>query len=204
MDSDSLPPDVLRNGQFDGTRFSGAVHLEQNFTESEFSSCRFENCILAGCQFEDCSFTECVFDHCDLSLVQVTDSGFQEVNFSACKMVGIDWTRARPSTTGLGNAIKLSKCVLSYSSFFGLDLSNLEILDCIAQEVDFGEANLRGANQRGTDLTSSTFLHTNISNADLRGARNYAIDPRSNTVTNAKFSLPEAVSLLRGLDIIVE
>lgn len=37
--------------------------------------------------------------------------------------------------------------------------------------------------------------------ANFIGARNYAIDPTQNTLKKAKFSLPEAMSLLRSLDI---
>ncbi len=40
--------------------------------------------------------------------------------------------------------------------------------------------------------------------ADFRGARNYAIAADLNTLKQAKFSLPEAVALLHGLDIILE
>jgi len=37
--------------------------------------------------------------------------------------------------------------------------------------------------------------------ADLRFARNYQIDPSQNKVHKARFSLPEAMSLLYSMDI---
>jgi uncharacterized protein YjbI with pentapeptide repeats len=57
------------------------------------------------------------------------------------------------------------------------------------------------ANFTGTDLTDSLFLTTDLTEADLSSATNYQIDARQNTIQNARFSLPEAMSLLHGLDI---
>ena len=50
----------------------------------------------------------------------------------------------------------------------------------------------------------SVFYRTNLTEANFRHAYNYAIDFRSNMLKKTKFSLPEATSLLGGLDIILE
>jgi fluoroquinolone resistance protein len=47
----------------------------------------------------------------------------------------------------------------------------------------------------------SRFLHTNLTEANFTDASNYAIDVQQNTVKHAKFALPEAVNLLRCMDI---
>jgi hypothetical protein len=39
--------------------------------------------------------------------------------------------------------------------------------------------------------------------ADFNDARNYAIDVKQNRLKKTKFALPEAVSLLKGLDIVL-
>lgn len=44
----------------------------------------------------------------------------------------------------------------------------------------------------------------NLTKADLRQAKNYSIRPDSNKIKKAKFSLPEAMLLLYGLDIELE
>jgi fluoroquinolone resistance protein len=54
-----------------------------------------------------------------------------------------------------------------------------------------------------TDFSNSRFQHTNLTEADFTGATNYAIAASLNTLKKTKFSLPEAMSLLYSLDIIL-
>jgi uncharacterized protein YjbI with pentapeptide repeats len=69
--------------------------------------------------------------------------------------------------------------------------------------VDFREADLSGASFGATDLSESLFSSTDLSEADLSRARNYSIAPGRNVLTQARFSLPEAMALLYGLDIVL-
>lgn len=50
-------------------------------------------------------------------------------------------------------------------------------------------------------MTNTLFSNTNLTEADLSAARNYHITPGQNVLKRAKFSLPEAMSLLYSLDI---
>ena len=94
--------------------------------------------------------------------------------------------------------------MLNYSVFIGLQLDNLQLEKCIAREVDFSDAGLKKAAFTGTDLQNAIFRNTDLSESNFVGALNYAISPQLNKLKGAKFSLPEAVSLLYGLDIIIE
>jgi uncharacterized protein YjbI with pentapeptide repeats len=71
----------------------------------------------------------------------------------------------------------------------------------MAVNVDFREADLSKADFGGSDLSDSLFLNTTLVEADLSRARNYTIAPNANELRKAKFSLPEAMSLLYNLDI---
>jgi fluoroquinolone resistance protein len=70
-------------------------------------------------------------------------------------------------------------------------------------DVDFREADLRQADFGGTDLSQSLFGNTDLAEADLSRARNYRIDPAHNSLRQARFSLPEAMSLLHSMDIVL-
>ena len=72
------------------------------------------------------------------------------------------------------------------------------------EEADFGHANLSEAYCQETDFQGARFLDTNFTKADLRNALNYAIRPGDNLLKKTHFSLPEATSLLYGLDIILD
>jgi uncharacterized protein YjbI with pentapeptide repeats len=80
----------------------------------------------------------------------------------------------------------------------------MQIRNCVAIEVDFRDADLSKADFTGSDLSNSIFISTNLREADLSQARNYSIDPGKNTLSQTKFSLPEAMSLLYSMDIVLE
>jgi uncharacterized protein YjbI with pentapeptide repeats len=77
------------------------------------------------------------------------------------------------------------------------------MVECVAKGVDFADADLSQADCGHTDFGESRFLHTDLTEADFVGATNYAIAPNLNVLKRTKFSLPEAMSLLYGLEIIL-
>jgi uncharacterized protein YjbI with pentapeptide repeats len=178
-----------------------ALQLDNTQTiSSEFFDCVFKDCSFVEAVLNKCRFINCRFQDCDLSLVQVPESSFTGV-IEASKCVGINWAQADWPITGLGNPICFKKCALSHSTFIGLGLAGIQIADCVGVDVDFREADLSQSDFTGTDLSNSLFNHTNLSEADLSQARNYLIDPANNELKGARFSLPEAMSLLYSMDI---
>jgi uncharacterized protein YjbI with pentapeptide repeats len=168
---------------------------------SEFHECRFDGGTLCESVLRACRFVECVFERCDLSLVRLPGSAFSACHFENSKIIGVNWTEASWPATRLWPPVSFARCVLNHSTFLGLDLTGVRITECTALDVDLREANLTGACFDGTDLTGSQFGRTDLTDADLRSAKGYRIDPRENTLRGAHFSLPEAISLLEGLDI---
>jgi len=79
----------------------------------------------------------------------------------------------------------------------------MKVIECIAHEVDFREVDLSQADFSNTDLVGSLFINTNLTGADFTHTRNYTINASLNTLKGTKFSLPEAMSLLHSLDIVL-
>jgi len=180
------------------------VHLEQaHLVSNEFHDCTFDRCSFVEATFQGCRFVNCVFQHCDLSLVQVPDCSFAATRFESSKVIGVNWTKAHWPATRLWDSIDFFKCAISHSTFIGLNLRRIQIQDCVAMDVDFRESDLSQADFAGTDLSDSLFLATDLTEADLSRACNYWIDPSQNAVKKAEFSLPEAMSLLYSLDIVL-
>jgi len=48
------------------------------------------------------------------------------------------------------------------------------------------------------------FIHTNLEKADFRSAFNYSIDPETNRIRKARFSVPAVTGLLDKYDIEIE
>lgn len=181
---------------------------EERLPAMEVVATEFEDCCLVACHlsrsiFRDCRFLRCAFVQCDLSLMQVPGSLFSQCTFEDCTAVGINWSAARWPQARLGPPLAFQRCVLNHSTFIGLNLSGVRVVDCIAHDADWREANLTVADLSGTDLTASLFNRTNLTNADLHRARNYRLRPADNTLCGARFALPEAMSLLYELDIVL-
>lgn len=177
-----------------------------NFSQRKIDSKEFDNCTFNGCNFEEtafykCKFYECIFINCNLSMIKVEKSTFFDTTFESSKAMGINWTNADWPRIKLSSPINFYKCALHYSSFFGLFIREIAIVECNATEVDFREADCTNANFSYTDFTMSLFSKTNLTKADFSEATNYYIDIFLNVITNAKFSIPEAMNLLRCLDI---
>ena len=51
------------------------------------------------------------------------------------------------------------------------------------------------------DLSGTLFHQADLRKANFRGAKNYSLDVRTNKVEGAKFSFPEAISLLSSFGI---
>lgn len=127
------------------------------------------------------------------------DSYFNEIAFTSSKVTGVDWTKALKI-----KSISFDNCKLDYSNFKLLKLPRLKITKSSVKDADFTETDLTEGNFKGTDFEKSRFFKTNLTKANFTKAKNYLIDARYNTLKKTKFSLPEALSLLNSLDIIIE
>jgi fluoroquinolone resistance protein len=179
--------------------FSKLVLTEEIIESKVFDECEFTDCVLIACRFEKCRLLNCKFEKCDLSNIIPMNSEFREVKFTSCKAIGIDWTRA-----GKLKELSFTECLVNYSNFRLLKLPKTVIRKCEVKDVDFIETDLKDSNLTGSNFENSVFFKTDLSGVNLTRATNYTIDVNNNTLKKTRFSLPEALSLLNNLDIIVE
>jgi len=195
--------EIQPHTHYAGRTFKDVGQEGDQIVSSEFYECTFLHCSFVETLFRACRFNDCTFLHCDLSLVRVPGCLFSSTRFEDCKVVGVDWTQADWAGARIGDPIGFWKCGISHSTFIGLSLKRLKVVDCTALNVDFREADLSRVDFGTTDLSESLFSDTNLTEADLSRARNYSIAPGRNVLTQARFSLPEAMALLYGLDILL-
>ena len=93
---------------------------------------------------------------------------------------------------------------LGHSTFLRLKLSEIVIVKSVLHDVDFREAELTLAIVTGSDFAQRSLAGQHLTGVDFRGACNYQIDPLQNKITSAKFTLPEALSLLYALYIEID
>jgi fluoroquinolone resistance protein len=189
--------------EHDCEEFKGLSLRGGKLAGREFVSCSFVKCSFREAAFEECTFRDCTFRGCDLSLARFKNCAFVCTRFEDSQLVGINWTEAGWAKKMLREPVHFVNCALNHSVFAGLNLRSVSITRCVARDVDFSDSDLTRADCTLTDFFESRFQHTNLTEADFSGATNYMIGAHLNTLRKTKFSLPEAMSLLYGLDIIL-
>jgi fluoroquinolone resistance protein len=167
----------------------------------EFENCTFEPCDFIDAAFEQCEFHDCVFKSYNSSLTKLNGSKFQNFRFAECKLIAGDFTKAHWRGVNLGSPFKFEECLLNSASFFGLKQGKLILKNCRVHYVDFRDCNLEEGSFEGTYFSASLFHHTLLKKANFRGAVNFDINVKTNTLTGAIFSKFEALQLLESLEI---
>ena len=187
--------------EFDDRIFK-QITLESDLVSAKrFYDCTFTGCSFRETAFQDCLFDDCLFLDCDLTMIMVEGCSFKNTRFEKSKVIGVDWTFASWSGIQLQPPLSFLACSLDYATFIGLELPKISFKDCSLKDVEFTEAGLSGADFSGSVLAKSRFHHTTLRGANFVGAVDYFIDLTQNDAAGAKFSMPEAVSLLYALDI---
>ena len=187
------------------------IQKEENFEDIEFNriqdikdikSKSFYNCTFKNCDFteSDFSFTllsDCVFEDSNLSLIKLAETKLHNVQFNRCKIMGVDFTQISKLIFKMNfQESQITKC-----TFSSLDLSESELIDCIIHQSDFFQTNLSKSNFSGSDLQDTLFEDTELTEADFTNAKNYSINPLTNKVKNAQFTMPDAIHLLDALEV---
>ncbi len=186
---------VIERQTFQAQDFSAT-----SFAQATIVDCIFENCNFTSVNFQQAKLTDCTFRSCNLSLINLDGCYLQDVTFDECKLTGTDFFKCEK----IFFSITLKNSYLQYCNFSRLPMSKISFIESKLLECRFNETILIEANFTGCDLTETTFHRCDLTRADFTGAVNYSIDIRTNAVKLAKFSLPEAVRLLHGFDIIIQ
>jgi fluoroquinolone resistance protein len=165
----------------------------------------YENCTFKGCSFArvDLSrfqFIDCRFDGCDLSLANLNQATLRDVTFRDCKMLGLRFDTCNE----FGLSLSFDGCRLDHSSFFKVKIRKTVFKNSQLQETDFAESDLTGSVFDNCDLAKALFDHCLLEKVDFRTAYHYSIDPETNRIKKARFSLPGISGLLDKYAIEIE
>ena len=72
------------------------------------------------------------------------------------------------------------------------------------EETEFAETDLSHAAFLNCNLLNAVFERTNLEQADLRSSYNFAINPETNKINKAKFSLHTVTGLLHKYNLTIE
>jgi fluoroquinolone resistance protein len=184
--------------------------MDEHFNKLDFASNplpkgEYENCTFANCDFSNQNlsgfvFSDCNFKGCNLSLAAVKATAFREVMFVDCKLTGIQFHTCNDFLF----SVSFENCILNLASFNHLKIKKSLFKKSTLQEVDFTEADCTNSTFDGCDLSRTIFYRTNLEKCDFRTSFNYSIDPETNKIKHAKFSLNGIMGLLEKYAIDVE
>lgn len=168
------------------------IDLSDLSLDVEFENCTFVECSLTRKDLSERTFIDCRFENCDLANVTLLNTAFRNVVFDNCKMMGLFIEQCRP----FGLDLKFDHCVLDYTSFHGVQLSDTVFENCRLIEADFADADLSGCVFNDCDLKGAQFERTNCEGADFSTSVNMLLDPDNNRLKGAKFALASLPGLL--------
>jgi len=163
----------------------------------EFTGCIFINCNFSKADLANDDFIDCHFKGCNLSLASMENTGMKNIQFTAGKMVGIDFSRCN----NFNFSVSFDQCPLDYCSFYQKKMKKASFKNCSLKECDFTETDLTQAAFIDCNLLQAVFMHSILEKADFRTAVNYAVDPEMNKIKKARFSLAGIEGLLAKYDI---
>jgi fluoroquinolone resistance protein len=189
---------LFQDASYENETFSN-VQWEDELEDIEFFNCVFTDASFQSSRLTGCSFDSCEFTRCNLSLVEIRNTAFLDVHFRDCKMIGIAW-----SAVGGFLTAGYERCALNNNIFSDMNLARFTFTSCSLVEASFHNTKLRHANFDDCDLSGCMFSQADLSFADFTTSRNYYVNATENTLHKTRFSLPEAVSLLANLDIVLD
>ncbi len=184
----------------EGKTFEQVDFTEEAFSKGEYEQCKFINCNFPGIDLGNTAFAGCTFIGCNLSLALLHKTAFREVEFRDCKMLGLHFEQCN----AFGLAFGFDHCQLQHASFYQVSIRKTVFKHTRLVEVDFTGCDLTEAVFDDCDLSGATFDHSILEKADFRKATDYTIDPATNKIKKAKFSLSGLPGLLRKYDIEID
>lgn len=169
-------------------------------TKAEYENCTFNGCDFGNMNLSEFQFVDCTFNGCNFSLATLNKTAFRDVKFKDCKMLGLRFDLCN----SFGLSFSFEGCQLNHSSFYQMKLKKTIFKDCELEGSDFSEADLSNALFKNCNLAQAVFNQTLLEKANFRTASNYSINPQTNRVKKAKFSLQGISGLLDTYDIEIE
>jgi len=157
-----------------------------------YENCKFTNCNFYSSNLIDVTFRECTFSDCDFSLASLKNTALNDIHFTGCKLVGVQFDECNPFLF----SVDFENCVLKLAVFYKVKLKKTGFKNCNLQETDFTEADMTSSLFDNCDLQRAIFQKTILEKADFRTSFHYSIDPEANRITKARFSRMGIAGLL--------
>lgn len=183
--------------QIEEETIQGEFFSKKDLGNRSFIDCTFHHCDFSEAILKNAQVSSCTFSHCNFSLVKLDNCRLQDVLFLDCKIIGTEFFKCNKTFF----SANFKNCLLQYCNFSDLNMKNTSFKGSKLKDSHFTGTILKDVDFSGVDLSGTIFHNCDLCRADFSSSTQYEIDPRTNKITKAKFSLPEAVRLLQVFDI---
>lgn len=173
---------------------------EKNIKEHEFENCTFESCHFVKANLTAVAFMDCKFQNCDFVVPTLVNTGIKTSDFFGCKFMGVDFS----DCSNFFFSPNFQDSMINSCNFEGNKMPKTEFFSCKIRETSFAYCDLSESRFDNSEFQGTTFQDCQLQKADFTDAIGYTINPFTNKLKGARFSLPEAQSFLYFLDIEVE
>ena len=180
--------------------FRNIIFRDEPLTRGEYESCSFIACDFTDTNLSNFRFTDCEFSDCNLSLIKINGTSFQNIIFNKCKILGLHFEDCNP----FGLSFQFNNSILNHSSFYKVKTKGTVFSNSQLHSVDFADSDFSACIFDNCDLLDATFDNTILEKTDFRTSYNYSINPLTNRIKKAKFSLNNIAGLLQYFDIEIE
>lgn len=182
--------------------FEGLNLCGERIEGMEFVDCTFQRCVLEEMTLRNCRFTDCTFMDCRIANPTIEHTLMTGSRFVRCGLMGVAWKNF--SSGYLLPVERFTDCQLRYHHFLDMELGKFDFSGSTVRDSMFADCRLRESCFSGCSLQGTEFFRCDLSGADFRHASGYTVDLEGCTLRGARFSFPEVVDLLNGLDIVIE
>jgi fluoroquinolone resistance protein len=184
----------------DNESFQNKTFSPDDINNNEFSNCTFHTCDFSNGIFSSGIFIDCIFESSNLTMAKLFICQLNNNTFKNSKVLGVNFS----DCDDVPFSVRFEGCILDYCSFSKKKMPKTSFVSCSMKGADFSEADLSKSVFSNTDLMNAVFHRTILKEANFATASNYIIDPETNTIKKAVFSVHGLSGLLNTYDIIIE
>jgi len=189
----------------EGTLHQNKTFEKIIFTEKELRNREFEGCTFTQCDFLNSNlsgniFTDCTFISTNLTMVKLQGTSLKNVHFKECKVMGVDFSKCKDFLF----SVSFDNCMADYSSFAAKKMAKTKFINCSMKSAQLAGADLTASRFDNCNLDSAVFNKTILNGVDFSTAYNFTIDPETNSIKKAKFSIGGLSGLLTKYDLLIE
>jgi len=184
------------------TEYVNELIENRDFSHENLTGNVFYRCTLAGCKFietilDNTEFENCKFVECNLTNPRIDQALFLDLQFEKSRIMGLSFINCRQMTFDF----VFKDCIITNCNFSSLIMKKSRFLKCEITECYFQESNLEEVSFDDSLFRDTMFHKTRLRDASFINSSGYAINPVTNDIRNAKFTVPDVLGLLGGFGI---